>query len=216
MAIPELRRGTRRRDTPRKGDLREQAILDAAEVQLEEHGFDAMTVEAIAKGAGISRASLYFYFGSKRDVLTALVARTMALVAEDAALAVADTESAPAETVRRTLARTEANWRRHGRVMRAAVELSGVIPEVNRLWMEAMQVSIGALTTVLARAGFPDGRGPEDAASLARTLCFMTERNYYVASSSALGPQSLRRTTEACWLVWSSMLASPAGQTARS
>ncbi|MFC9250253.1 helix-turn-helix domain-containing protein [Amycolatopsis thailandensis] len=33
---------------------------------------------SIAKGAGISRGSLYFYFGSKQEVLAALVARTVA------------------------------------------------------------------------------------------------------------------------------------------
>jgi AcrR family transcriptional regulator len=213
MATPGAKRGPRRRDAPRKGDLREQAILDAAETQLEEHGFDAMTVEAIANAAGISRGSLYFYFGSKQDVLTALVARTTALVAEDAALALADTGEETADVVRRTLARTEDNWRKHGRVMRAAVDLSGVIPEVNRLWVDAMKTSIDALTALLVRAGFSEGRGPEDARAVARTLCFMTERNYYVASSGALGQQSLRSATTTCWLVWSRTLEGAAGPT---
>ena len=41
----------KRRDTPSKGDLREQAILDAAEVLLEREHAEPMTVESIAKGA---------------------------------------------------------------------------------------------------------------------------------------------------------------------
>ncbi|WP_307821929.1 TetR family transcriptional regulator [Streptomyces coffeae] len=49
-----------RSDAPRKGDLREQALLDAAEALLEHTSLEELTVEAIAKGAGISRGSLYF------------------------------------------------------------------------------------------------------------------------------------------------------------
>src|SRR4051812_6589403 len=57
----------RRREAPRKGDLREQAILDAAEALLESETLDTLTVEAIARGAGITRNALYFYFASKQD-----------------------------------------------------------------------------------------------------------------------------------------------------
>ena len=209
MGTPELRPGVRRRETPRKGDVRETAILDAAELLLEEHGFDDVTVEQIANGAGISRASLYFYFGSKQDVLTALVARTVALIVEDAAFALDDVTSEPRETVRRTLRRTEAKWKEHGRVMRAAVELSGVVPEINRLWSQTMIQSMDAVTEVLVRAGLPRGRGVSDAPAVARTLCWMTERNFYAASSDMLGDgYSLRRASDAAWLVWAAVLDS--------
>jgi AcrR family transcriptional regulator len=120
--------GHRRRETPRKSDLREQAILDTAEVCLERESPDTMTVEAIATGAGISRGSLYFYFyfGSKQDVLTALVARTVAVLTVDARAASGDVGSSPQDIVRN--ARTEKMWREHGRVMRAAVDLSSAVP----------------------------------------------------------------------------------------
>src|SRR3954466_3767735 len=70
----------RRRTAPRKGDLREAAILDAAERQLSDRGADRITVETIATAAGITRGALYFYFGSKNDVLAALVERTVTAV----------------------------------------------------------------------------------------------------------------------------------------
>ncbi|MGJ5691939.1 helix-turn-helix domain-containing protein, partial [Streptomyces pratensis] len=64
-----------RRTTGRKGDVRERAILDTCEALLAHKGYDAMTVGDVAQGAGITRGALYFYFGSKQEVVTALVAR---------------------------------------------------------------------------------------------------------------------------------------------
>jgi len=66
-----------RRAAERKGDIRERAILDTCEALLAHKGYDAMTVGDIAQGAGITRGALYFYYGSKQEVVTALVARTV-------------------------------------------------------------------------------------------------------------------------------------------
>ncbi|MCF3960660.1 TetR/AcrR family transcriptional regulator [Streptomyces fuscigenes] len=171
----------RRSETPRKGDLREQALLDAAEELLARVGLERMTVEDIAKGAGISRGSLYFYFRSKQDVLAALVARTMIAVREDAARAAEDTASPPARSVERALLRTGRMWREHGTVMRAAVENAARNEAVGRSWNETVEVFAAAMRQVLVRAGLPDGDGPADAAAVARALCWMTERCYYLA-----------------------------------
>ncbi|MEV4149329.1 TetR/AcrR family transcriptional regulator [Amycolatopsis sp. NPDC049691] len=184
----------KRRDAPRKGDLREQAILDTAEALLEREHVEPMTVETIAKGAGISRASLYFYFGSKQDVLTALVARTVAVLDEDARTASVATDSAPAETARAAVLLTAKMWREHGPVMRAAVELSPTVPEIARLWNGTVDRYAEAMTTVLRRAGL---RGDEPAA-LARALCWMTERVLYHASRTG----DLAAAAETCAEIW--------------
>ena len=189
----------KRRDAPRKGDLREQAILDTAEVLLEREHIEPMTVETIAKGAGISRASLYFYFGSKQDVLTALVARTVAVLGEDARTASVATDSPPAETARAAVLLTAKMWREHGPVMRAAVELSPTVPEIARLWNGTVDRYAEAMTTVLRRAGL---RGDEPAA-LARALCWMTERVLYHASRTG----DLDAAAETCAEIWRRTIA---------
>ncbi|GAA0284044.1 hypothetical protein GCM10009527_095180 [Actinomadura nitritigenes] len=97
----------RRREEPRKGDLREQAILDAAEEQLGTQSLDGMTVESIARGAGITRNALYFYFASKQDVLAALVRRSLEPIADDAASTAADTAAEPTERIVRAVRNTE-------------------------------------------------------------------------------------------------------------
>lgn len=188
----------KRRDAPRKGDLREQAILDTAEALLEHEHVEPMTVETIAKGAGISRASLYFYFGSKQDVLTALVARTVAALGRDADTAAVDAGSAPAETARTAVLFTGRMWLEHGPVMRAAVELSPTVPEIARLWNGTVDRYAEAMTGVLERAGLPTGDGPADAAALARALCWMTERAFYHASATG----GLDAAAETCAELW--------------
>lgn len=57
---------------PRIPDRRER-ILDAARTLVLAHGFDAMSVAAIAEGAGIAKGAVYLEFAGKRDVLDALL-----------------------------------------------------------------------------------------------------------------------------------------------
>jgi AcrR family transcriptional regulator len=194
--------GRRRRETPRKGDLRERAILDAAEALLEKEGLDPVTVEQIAGGAGISRASLYFYFGSKQEVLTALVERTMAVLHEDVDVIAAEADVPPQETIEHVIQRVERQWLEHGVVMRAAVENGPLIPEVKDLWDGTIRTYVDPLAKLLVRAGVPDGKGPTGARALAKALCWMGERNFYIASTSDRSKAEIRRTGQTVIAIW--------------
>jgi len=70
VSRPRPARG--RRTARPSGDDREQAILATAERLLEERPFTEISVDDLAKGAGISRPTFYFYFASKDAVLLAL------------------------------------------------------------------------------------------------------------------------------------------------
>jgi TetR/AcrR family transcriptional regulator, ethionamide resistance regulator len=187
--------GSRRRTAGRKGDSRELAILDVAE-RLLDGGFDAMTVEAVARGAGISRASLYFYFGSKDDVLIALVARTMKDITERYAQATWSGTD-PRSILDQGLTATEQMWREHGRVMRAAVEVGPSIPVVLALWRDTLEDSAQRFRVVLEGCGVPDGDGPAEALGMSRALCMMAERSYYW-SYVATADERLHEVTAAC------------------
>lgn len=207
MSEPGIGSPGRRRNSGRKGDSRELAILDAAEALLERDGYDRMTVEGIAQGAGITRGALYFYFGSKQEVLTALVARTMTSVVSAADLAATRTDDVP--TILETALRsTESSWRDHGRVMRAAVELGPLIPEIGALWKSTVDTYIAAISEVLLRAGTPPGDGPASARSLAEALCWMTERNFYWSHVATQG-ERLGNVTDVCLTVWLAALPAP-------
>ncbi|MEV5411102.1 TetR/AcrR family transcriptional regulator [Thermopolyspora sp. NPDC052614] len=205
MTSADARGRRRRRDAPRKGDLREQAILDAAEEQLQTQTLDGMTVESIARGAGITRNALYFYFASKQDVLTALVRRTVKQIANDAAFTAADTGTEPPERIVRAVRNTERHWVQHGVVMRAAVELGAVIPEIGAMWTETVERYVTAMTGVLLSAGLP-AEGPGAAEDVARALCWMTERNFYRASAGKGGEDALKHAGDVCIDIWHRML----------
>ena len=195
----------RRREEPRKGDLREKAILDAAEEQLATQTLDTMTVESIAKGAGITRNALYFYFASKQDVLTALVRRTVADIASYAATIGADKDTNPRERIESGVHDTKRHWSQHGVVMRAAVELGALIPEIGVMWTDTNERYIAVMADVLAAAGVPI-EGPVSAANLSRALCWMTERNFYRASSSGEGDDALEQTADVIVEIWHRMI----------
>lgn len=190
-----------RRSTPtvRKGDLREQQILDAAEQLLSTAGYAEMTVADIAEAAGITRAALYFYFGSKQEVLTALAARTVHVLRAEAGLARTDT-GAVNEVIAAALQRTANLWLEHAPVLRMAVDLSSTVPDIDQLWAGAAEESMEVITDVLRRGGIRSGDGPRDAPALARALCWMIERSFYQASKvSEAAVDEVRQTLQAVW-----------------
>ncbi len=67
-------------DEPSKGQIRqtnEVVILTAAERVFAGAGFAGATMAAIAEAAGLPKANLHYYFGSKQDLYHAVLARTL-------------------------------------------------------------------------------------------------------------------------------------------
>jgi AcrR family transcriptional regulator len=59
----------------RRGARSRGAVLDAAERLIAEQGYEAATVAALVKEAGIPASSIYHYFGSKEGVFLAVMER---------------------------------------------------------------------------------------------------------------------------------------------
>ena len=66
---------TSARTTTARGDAAREAILDAAFVRFAGYGLRRTSMEDIAREAHVSRASIYFHFGSKDQVFRALAER---------------------------------------------------------------------------------------------------------------------------------------------
>jgi TetR/AcrR family transcriptional regulator len=80
----------------RRGDEKERRraeILDAAEALYIKKGWNAMTVEQVARSARLSRALVYVYFRDKEDLLFAIGERAMRLLRERFAAAIATRSS---------------------------------------------------------------------------------------------------------------------------
>lgn len=191
---------TRRRSAaPRKGDLREAAILEAAERLLTAPGYDAMTITDIAQGAGITRGALYFYFGSKQEVITALFAQTVDVLREKSRAATEDAASG-VQAIDTAMRRTEALWRDHGVVMRTAIDLATTVPELDKLWADTAELFIDAITAILENMGVPPGRRSDQSSAIATALCWMIERNFYQASR--ISNAELTRARQTCTEIW--------------
>lgn len=65
-----------------RGEQRVESILDAAEAEFAEVGYDAATTERIAKRAGASIGSVYQFFPNKRAIFDAIAKRHLTLVRE--------------------------------------------------------------------------------------------------------------------------------------
>ncbi|MGD8417648.1 MAG: TetR family transcriptional regulator [Pseudomonadales bacterium] len=71
-AASETRARARRAVTDSEKHERRQAILAAAEAQLRRVGFEAFSMEVLAKEVGVARGTLYRYFATREDVLLSL------------------------------------------------------------------------------------------------------------------------------------------------
>lgn len=174
-------------------------MLDAAEALLSTRGYEAMTIADIADGAGVTRGGLYFYFGSKQEVITALFARCVEVLQEKSRAAAADAASGAA-AIDAAMERTEALWRDHGVVMRAAIDLASTIEELDTLWLGTAELFIDAIRRILENMGVPAGSGIDESSSIATTLCWMIERNFYQASR--VSNSELARASKTCAEIW--------------
>jgi AcrR family transcriptional regulator len=175
---------SRRAASHRKGDRNEQAILHTAERLLGTAPPADVTVEALARGAGISRSSFYFYFGSKEDVLLSLLDRMAGEI--DAAIAALDRTIAedPIGSITAAIESSARVWRDHGPVLHAVIEAAGSHDAAREAWHATMRRFVDAIAATI-RAERARGAAPEtgpSAEQLASTLVWANERLFQVSS----------------------------------
>lgn len=179
---PRAARG--RRSTRPSGDDRELAILTTAERLLEDRPLAEISVDDLAKGAGISRPTFYFYFPSKDAVLLTLVERVI-LEADKAAEALADTVPDDHRQAWRTAINVffEA-FVRHKGVTRAGHAARATNPEIRELLATFMQKWIDG-TAASIEAERDRGAAPATlpAHDLATALNLMNERALFASFS---------------------------------
>jgi AcrR family transcriptional regulator len=182
-ASPTRVRG--RRATRPSGDDREAAILRTLEDMLQQRPFAEISVDDLARGAGLSRPTFYFYFASKDAVLVRLFAR--AITASGA-----EQQQQP-DTV---IEHPEQAWhdgiyaffdslRPHRAVVLAGLTAMATNSELRDMWSTFMtgrvDYTAGLITRERARGAAPDIVPAHD---LATALNLMNERVVLAAQGS--------------------------------
>lgn len=174
----DVRSAGRRRAKVSKGDLREQALLDAAEEMLRRSSVAGLTMEAVAKQAGITRSAAYFYFASKEEVVRAVIERaTRHIYAGLEAFG----DAVDTTSLKRAVDVQVDNWRRHGHIFRVGVELSARA-EYRQVWVSLMEHGIDLACQAVAhdRARGLVGGDPAQDRTRLEALAWMGERTCYL------------------------------------
>jgi AcrR family transcriptional regulator len=188
-------------------DLRERAILETAERLLAERPLHEISTGDLARGAGISRSSFYFYFASKEAVLLSLLDRVTAEAeaAREAALARVE-EGTLAELCRAGIAAFHETFRAHRAVTLAAADARASVPEVREQWSRVMEGWIGdteALIEAERPAAAPYAGAGVPARDLAVALNLMNERVLHASfagEAPAVGEDAVVDALVAVWV----------------
>lgn len=174
--------GRGRRTTRVSGDDRERAILETAAQLLEEKPLSEISVDDLAKGAGISRPTFYFYFPSKDAVVMTIVERLVegATGSREEVIA-ALAKSGPRAGLEKALENLYAAFRSRPGVVRAGADLRATNhQEARDLWTQVMEGWVDDVTAMIEfereRGAAPGG---QPARELAIALVQMNERAQY-------------------------------------
>jgi AcrR family transcriptional regulator len=137
-----------RRSARPSGDDRELAILTTAEQLLEQRPLADISVDDLAKGAGISRPTFYFYYPSKDAVLLTLFERV-----------IVEADSALEHLIANPPAELNALWRiginvfvetfGSHRAVSLAADSARTNSELRELWSRFMQKWVGHIAVVI-------------------------------------------------------------------
>jgi AcrR family transcriptional regulator len=158
--VSQPREGRARRSTRPSGDDRELAILETAERLLEERPLGDISVDDLAKGAGISRPTFYFYFPSKDAVLFTLLQRVIGEANTALEALMADPPKDRHEFWRAGIGVFYSTFRTHRALVAPSAAARYTNPEVRDLWSAFMQKSIdhttGVIETLRDRGEIPE------------------------------------------------------------
>jgi TetR/AcrR family transcriptional regulator, ethionamide resistance regulator len=204
MSTPETRPSRGRRAAKMRGDEREQLILSAFEQLLAERSLHDISVDDIARAAGLSRSAFYFYFASKEAVLLSLFERMLVEAAARREEVAERVGSDPAARVRESLSAFFDVFREHRAVTLAGADARASSAEVRAVWEQVMeawvQETAADIEAERARGAAPPGVPARD---LAISLLLMNERVQYTAlagHSPAVDADQVVDVLSAIWL----------------
>jgi AcrR family transcriptional regulator len=186
----------------------EKSIFDATERVLRNRSIREASVAELIAAAGVSRATFYFYFASKYEVVTELFQRLLGDVFELFQARWLDRTTNPDEDQQEVLFELHSGcyalFREHAPIMRAVADAYPHEDVVSA----AFEAMIGRLIDGCALKIADDREGGlaregRDARELAAALIWMNERMFYVDSTPGsadwASDEAMARTAAAVW-----------------
>ena len=186
------------------------ALCDALLELVEETPFKDISVDDIARAAGIKRSAFYVYFSDKQDLLVATTAETAEALYREA-----DRwwhgEGPPEERLIEALTGMAELYERHGSLLRVATEVATYDDELRLFWRGIVERFVAATETHL-RHEQEAGRVPRtlDPRATAESLVWMAERCCYIYLAS--GERSARELVGSLGATWTAALYPAPGQ----
>jgi TetR/AcrR family transcriptional regulator, ethionamide resistance regulator len=202
-AASSTRASRGRRSARPSGDDREQAILATAERLLEARSFADISVDDLARGAGLSRPTFYFYFKSKEALLLALLEPVIMRADAEYEGAAQRLPADPRRVWRAGIKAFFVGFDSHRAVARAGAEAVATSTEVRAVWAGFMQRWIDQ-TAALISAERARGAAPETipAIDLATSLNQMNERTMMAALSAEQPAVDHDRVVDTLTHIW--------------
>jgi AcrR family transcriptional regulator len=198
------RSGRGRRSSRPSGDDREAAILATAVRLLAHKKLADISVDDLARGAGLSRPTFYFYFPSKEAVLLSLMEPLIQQADKEFEGATERLPVDPRRVWRNGIKAFFTTFGSHSVVARAGSEALASSPDVRAVWTTFMQKWIDQ-TAAMIEAERKRGAAPDTipAHDLATSLNLMNERAMtatLVAEEGAVAEDSIVDTLTHIWL----------------
>jgi AcrR family transcriptional regulator len=192
-----------RRSTRPSGDERQAAILGTAVRLLAEKKFNDISVDDLAKGAGLSRPTFYFYFASKEAVLLSLMDPLIQQADSGFDGAMESLPSDPRRALRAGITTFFEAFAAHPIMARAATDALATSAELRTWWAGFMQVWIQQ-TAALITAERERGAAPDTvpALELATALNLMNERMIMATLSEEAGAVARDRIVDTLTHIW--------------
>lgn len=174
--------------------------MRAATLELvRETPFKDLTVDDIARGAGLTRSAFYFYFRDKHELLMAATEEAV-----DALYRQADRwwhgDGDAEKLVREALAGVVAVYAEHATLLRVATEVSTYDDEVREFWRGLVARFVTATAAHLRREQAAGRTRSLDPDRTAESLVWMTERYCYIYLGS--GERTGDEVVEALAPLW--------------
>lgn len=208
--MPSVTRRTRSIVEDDPSSSMEERLLGALERRLAAGAsITAISVDALAREAGIARATFYLHFRDKGDLIARLIARVEDEVVGAGGLWFDRAEDATYADLREALQRFLAVYRKHHAILSAAAETASYDAEVAALYQRMLNRFVGESRRAIGRIDERGRARPGLPGMLAEALSWSVNHCYVTYGTSLPAAQQDELVDALAHVVWYAIFGEP-------